>query len=208
MGEPVLDSVTLRVMAFAHPSGIDILLTGLQATRAHVPLEVYALDEDDERDDAATSEIARGLRLARRRVEDEPSARAARYQRWLTNAQQLHQSFRQGRLVSTPLSLAELAVRAQYQDQFGIGRGEAACIVLALRRHIPLIFVSSDAKACRIASDLGIPVHTLLDVLTVWTEQTQPGHDELDELLNGMAQARFQVTSPTVDMLHALIAAE
>src|SRR3712207_7226124 len=61
-----------------------------------------------------------------------------------------------------------------------------------LFRSTPLIFVSSDAKACRIASELGIPFHTLLDVLTVWTERTQPGYDELDDLLNGMAQSRSE----------------
>lgn len=44
MPEPVLDTVVLRVMAFAHPNGIEILLETLNVSRARFPAEVYNRD--------------------------------------------------------------------------------------------------------------------------------------------------------------------
>jgi len=46
MPERVLDTVVLRVLAFAHPRGIDILLRALDAPRACFPAEAYNADED------------------------------------------------------------------------------------------------------------------------------------------------------------------
>lgn len=82
MPEPVLDAVALRVLAFAHQQGIAIMLCALDVPRALIPAEVY--DRDEEQlplfaPDEDLSEVARGMRFARRRAETEPNAPAARY---------------------------------------------------------------------------------------------------------------------------------
>ena len=45
----IIDTVVLRVMAFAHPEGLNILLEALNASSARLPREVYNLDENDYR---------------------------------------------------------------------------------------------------------------------------------------------------------------
>jgi len=44
-------------------------------------------------------------------------------------------------------------------ETYGIGRGEAACLVLAQRHGAPALFVSADQEACEVADEIGIPRH-------------------------------------------------
>ena len=46
MHKPVIDTVVLRVMSFAHPRGIDILLEALNVSLVRLPAEVYNRDEN------------------------------------------------------------------------------------------------------------------------------------------------------------------
>lgn len=67
----VLDTVVLRVLAFAHPQGISILIEALNTSQACFPCEVYNQDEDSlplSKSDKDLSELAAGLRYARRGV--------------------------------------------------------------------------------------------------------------------------------------------
>lgn len=72
MSKFVLDTVVLRVFAFAHPQGIDILLAALNISQAVFPSEVYNLDENSlplNAHDETLSELARGLRSNLRQVQ-------------------------------------------------------------------------------------------------------------------------------------------
>jgi len=67
MPKYVLDTVVLRVFAFAHPQGIDILLSALKAPSACFPTEVYNQDENNlppNVSDESLSKLARGLRYS------------------------------------------------------------------------------------------------------------------------------------------------
>jgi predicted nucleic acid-binding protein len=191
-------------MAFAHPNGLSMLLDALASPIARFPAEVYNRDEeslplgDDDRD---LSELARGLRFATRQVATRPLAQAQRYQACLRNAGQLAVLLDKGKLVIDPLTVEELPVRARLQDQHGIGRGEAAGLVLALRDNAAVVFVSSDVHACRVARRLGVPYRTLLDVVVAWVAIAQPAIEEIDDLVDGLRNARFGLTQNTVDRI-------
>jgi hypothetical protein len=203
--DPVLDTVSLRVMAFAHPHGIAILLAALAAPKARFPAEVYDRDEDalpTDADDAALSELARGLRYARRQVDALPRAEAERFAAWLRHASQIPGHLARGTLVIDPLTVAELPLREHYRDHYGIGRGEAACLVLARRHGAAVVFLSSDAAACRAAADLGLPYLTLPDVLVAWVDRLRPTVAEIDALVAGMRAARFGLTPAVIADLH------
>jgi hypothetical protein len=93
-----------------------------------------------------------------------------------------------------PLTVSEFPLRERYRADFGIGRGEAACLVLARRLGAAAIFLSSDEVACRAAVDLGLPVLTLPDMLLRWVDPLQPTGAELDVLVAGMRAAKFGLT--------------
>jgi predicted nucleic acid-binding protein len=191
---PVLDTVALRVMAFAHPTGLDILLAALAVPLVRCPAEVYNRDEAVyplSQADQDLSELARGLRFAQRQVAARSAADAARYQAWLANAAQLAAHLSRGTLVVDPLQVAELPERERLQENHGIGRGEAAGLVLALRQRALVVFVSSDEHACRVAQALGIRFLTLVDVLAAWLDRVQPTAAQFEALVDGMRQARF-----------------
>jgi hypothetical protein len=147
---PVIDTVVLRVMAFAHPEGLDILLKALRVSRARFPAEVYNRDEDvlplTALDDTL-SELARGLRYARRRAQALPSAQAERYRTWLMHAEQLPRHLERGSLFVDPLEIEDLSRREALMQMFGIDLGEAACLVLAARSRAPALFLSADEAA-------------------------------------------------------------
>lgn len=204
MPEPVLDTVALRVMAFAHPRGIGVLLTALGVPRARFPTEVYNNDEDAaplERGDAGFSELAAGLRFARREALSRPAAQARRYLTWLRNAAQLPDRLAQGTLVVDPLEVGELPQREELRERFGIGRGEAACLVLAQRHGAEVVFLSSDEDACDAAAELGLAYLTLKDVLTAWVRGAPPTVAELDAMVEGMRLAKFGLPPPFVEEL-------
>lgn len=201
---PVIDTVVLRVMAFAHPDGLDILLRALSATRARFPAEVYNRDEDilplTARDETL-SELARGLRYARRRVQALPSAQAERYRMWLTHAEQLPRHLERGSLFVDPLEIEDLPRREALMRTFGIDLGEGACLVLAARSRVPALFLSADEAACRAAQAQDIPCLTLLDVLEGWVKQERPSQLELEVLISGMKGARYGLSASFVERL-------
>ena len=208
MPEPssVLDTVVLRTLAFAHPDGIDILLTSVRASQARFPAEVYNRDEASrplDQPDESLSELARGLRYAQRQVLERPEAVATRYKTWLENARQLPRHFERGSLGVEPLALEELPRRTALMQTYGIGRGEAACLTLAERDKAQAIFLSSDDEACKVAQQLGIAYLTLTDVFKLWVEQEKPTLEQFGALVTGLRQARFGLTAAYVKSLEA-----
>ena len=206
MPEPssILDTVVLRTLAFAHPDGIDILLTAVQVSQARFPAEVYNQDEallPLNQPDGTLSELARGLRYAQRQVLVKPETEAARYTTWLQHAQQLPRHLQRGSLSVDPLLVRELARRQGLMQIYGISRGEAACLTLAERDKAQAIFLSSDDEACKVAQQLGIAYLTLTDVLELWVKQEKPTLEQLRGLVSGLRQARFGLTEAYVKSL-------
>lgn len=202
--EPVLDTVALRVMAFAHPAGVDVVLTALAAARARFPGEVYDRDEAAlplAADDRGLSELARGLHHARRQVATLPAAEAKRYRDWLQHAAQIDAHLARGTLVIDRLEVEELLLREEHRDRYGIGRGEAACLILAQRYGAQVVFLSSDALACEAAATLGLSYLTLPDVLAAWVDRVTPTVADLDALIRGMRAARFGLKQDVIDRL-------
>jgi hypothetical protein len=131
MSKFVLDTVVLRVFAFAHPQGLEILLEALNTSRAGFPAEVYNQDEDHlplNAPDEDLSELARGLRYARRQAQI-PGLKGQRFQARLENATQLPRHIQVGCFFIQLLKLEELPRREELRQIYGIGRGEAACLV-------------------------------------------------------------------------------
>jgi predicted nucleic acid-binding protein len=194
--KPIADNVVLRVMTFAHPNGLDILLTAISSPSLIVPAEVYNFDESStplEQSEERLSELAKGLRYATRQVRDLPMQQASRYQTWLANADQLTKHSSQGSLKVQFLTLEELDRRDEIQQKYLIGRGEAACIVLAKRHGLQAVFLSSDAKACKVAQALGVNYTTILEILEEWVTIIKPSLKHFDELLAGMKSAKFAI---------------
>jgi predicted nucleic acid-binding protein len=201
---PILDNVVLRVMAFAHPNGLNILLQALSVTCLYIPAEVYNRDESAlpiNQRDINLSEFARGLRYATRQIQTLPMPQALRYQTWLDHADQVRQHLDQGSLQIQALTLAELNERDIIQNTHQIGRGESACIVLAQRYNLQAVFLSSDTKACRIAQSLGIDYLTLLNILERWIVQTQPSPEAFEALVIGMQTAKFSLKETELSKL-------
>lgn len=203
----ILDTVALRVMAFARPDGIAIMLRTLAAASARFPAEVYNQDEAllpaDSPDDSELSELARGLRFAKRQVTSLPPASASRFANSLQNAQQLSHHIAQATLVIDPLMTNELPLRESYRATYALGRGEAACLVLAHRYGAGVVFVSSDEPACRVARALGVTYVTLPNIVMSWAAQETPSHTELDNLIAGMRAAKFGLKQTVIDQLFA-----
>jgi hypothetical protein len=191
VNEVVLDTVALRVMAFAHPDGIAILLAALAVAAARFPAEVYNADEDAPLPDADVSELVRGLRFARRQIATLLAAQGQRYATWLANAAQIARHQAAGTLLIDPLAVDELPRREEIRQRFGIGTGEAAGIALAERFGAVAIFLSSDDRAYQSAQALGIRSLTLLDVLERWVTQQHPSLADFDALVAGMSAAKF-----------------
>ena len=191
--EPVLDTVVLQAFGFGHPTGIKTLLRVVQAQRARFPAEVYngetlPLDEDNE----DLSELARGLHYAQRQIRTRPATEAARFHEWIDNASQLDEHLRDGTLEIDPLQTEELPERERLMGEYGIGRGEAACLVLAQRHSAPAVFVSADQEACEVADEIGVPRTTIRDLLEKWVNVFQPAVEDFDEMTRGLRRARFE----------------
>jgi hypothetical protein len=205
---PILDNVVLRVMAFAHPNGLNVLLQALSATCLYIPAEVYNRDESTlpiNQRDVNLSEFARGLRYATRQTQTLPMSQALRYQTWLDHAALVTQYLDQGSLQIQTLTLAELNERDIIQNTHQIGRGESACIVLAQRYNLQAVFLSSDTKACRVAQSLGIDYLTLLNILERWIVQTQPSLEDFEALAIGMQNAKFSLKEAELFKLRKLL---
>jgi len=204
MSKKILDTVVLRVMCFAHPRGIDILLEALNISCARFPTEIYNRDENSralEEEDEGLSELAKGLRSAQRKIQISPQTESFRERRWLINSQQLNRHFNQGSLIVKTLTVEELYEREIIQEQFSrCDKGEAACLVLAKRYQGQAVFLSSDKKACQVAQEMGIPYLTLPDLIKAWVENKQPTIEEFDGLVNGIFAAKFNLKKSFVDL--------
>jgi predicted nucleic acid-binding protein len=208
MSKFVLDTVVLRVFAFAHPQGIEILLTALKTSQVSFPAEVYNQDEDNlplNVSDENLSELARGIRYARRQTQNLPGLKGQRFQTRLENATQIPRYLQTGNLLIEPLELLELSQRENLIKNYGIGCGEAACLVLAQRESSTAIFLSSDDLACRASQILGISFLTIPDILTAWVRQNQPTIDLLQDLIEGMRNANFVLPDNDYENLQAIL---
>jgi predicted nucleic acid-binding protein len=205
MTQIIIDTVVLRVMSFAHPQGIEILLDAINVSCGRFPTEVYNRDEDSlplEANDEELSELARGLRYAQRRIQQLPPTESRRFQTWLKNAEQLDQHFHRGNLVVEILTVEELYKREMLQTNYPqLGKGETACLVLAQRYQVQAVFLSSDDKACEVAKALKIPHLTLPDILEAWVQTKKPLQEELNTLTEGMANAQFRLKRSFVEQL-------
>lgn len=115
----IIDTVVLRVMSFAHPQGINILLEALDVSSARFPAKVYNRDDESiplENNDEGLSEFARGLRYAKRQT----LAQSKRYQTLLDNARQLEEHFDRGTLVVDRLTVEELDRREILRQRYPI----------------------------------------------------------------------------------------
>lgn len=204
MSKFVLDTVVLRVFAFAHPQGIQILLQALNTLQATFPTEVYNMDEDSlppTSSDSSLSEFARGIRYARRQAQAIPGLKGQRFQVHLENLTQVPRHLQAGNLLISPLSLAEIPNRERLMQQFGIGRGEAACLTLAERDLKTAVFLSSDEKACTTAQSLGTAYLTIPDILKQWVHHHNISCEQLEELVSGMQNASFAIPNELYEQL-------
>lgn len=205
MSKKILDTVVLRVMSFAHPRGIDILLEALNVSSVQFPAEIYNRDEYslplEEEKDEGLSELARGLRDAQREIQKSPPAQTLRERTWLRNSQQLPRHFQQGSLIVERLTVEELYERDMLQEQYSkCDKGEAACLVLAKRYQGMAVFLSSDKKACQVAKELTIPYLTLPDILKAWVDRKPPTIEEFNALVKGIFAAKFDLKNSFVDI--------
>lgn len=204
MSEPVLDTMVLQAFGFGHPDGFRIRFEALDESVLRFPPEVYNLDEASvplDKPDRGLSELASGLRFAQRQVERLPHNESARYRRWLDHARQIRDLITAGQLRIDVLSIESLRIRAALMDEHGIGRGEAACIALAIEEEAPAVFVSSDQEACRVAEQLDVPFVTIIQLLERWILSEAPDLADVVDLLDGLASARFQVFRPDRELL-------
>lgn len=141
--------------------------------------------------DQELSELARGLRHAKRQTLILSPRDAMRYQIWLDNARQLEEHFDRGSLIVDPLTVEELQQREILcQTYRNFHRGEAACLVLAQRYQNAAVFVSFDKKACEVAHELGISYLRRQDFFEAWIDNCQPTLEEFDALVTGMRNAK------------------
>ena len=211
MPEHVLDTVVLQVMAFSDPAGVTILLQGLAATQVRFPAEVYNWDQDSLPFDAADddlSEFARGLRYAVRQTRALPAAEGERYATWLRHADQLARHRAEGSLVVDPLRIEELPHREDLIEEHGIGRGEAACLVLVERYRATGVFLSSDADACDVARRLGLAYITVPDIIEAWVKHSRPTQERLDALIAGLRAAKFGLKGELIEKLRKIVRGE
>ncbi|MGH2459851.1 MAG: hypothetical protein ACRDIY_13405 [Chloroflexota bacterium] len=208
MPEYVLDTVVLQVMAFSDPDGVEILLQGLAVTKVRFPAEVYNWDQDSlplDTPDDDLSEFARGLRYTFRQTRMLPPAEGGRYTTWLRNADQLARHRAEGSLVVDPLTIEELPQREELIEGYGIGRGEAACLVLVERYRAMGVFLSSDEDACAVARRLELTYCTIPDILDAWVKRSRPTMERLDTLIAGLRAAKFGLKAEVMERLRRII---
>ena len=184
--------MVLQAFGFGHPEGIETLLRVLLVERARFPTEVYNGETLPlEKDNEDLSELALGLDYAERQIRTQPATEAERYQKWITNASQLQEHLWDGTLEIDPLHVEELPERQDLMETYGIGPGEAACLVLAQRHGAPAVFVSADQEACEVADKIGISRTTIRDLLERWVNVFSPSIEDFDAMIEGLCQAKF-----------------
>ena len=150
------------------------------------------------------SELARGLRYAQRKSQILPRLEGQRYEVRLQNATQIYGHIQAGSLFIEPLQIKELPRRERLGELYGIGRGEAACLVLSERTLVTSVFLSSDETACKVAQSLGISFLTIPDVLINWVTETHPSQALLQDLVNGMSNASFRIPKQLYEQLQEI----
>jgi predicted nucleic acid-binding protein len=136
-----------------------------------------------------------------RKEKVESTSVSKRYRTWLENARQIPLHFEQGDFIVEPLHIEGLLLRKQIEEHYGIGRGEAACIVLASRHGARGVLLSSDAEACVAAQAAGLDFLCLPDILVSWIDNVSPTRATLDTLLHGMRQAKFGLSETLTSTL-------
>jgi hypothetical protein len=156
--EPVLDVGALRAAAFTPGGGLARLLAAMTAPACRVPAEVYNGDEDASLpvDDVGLSVLARDIRALRRRADDRHWATSQHERAALRNAERLRDHLADGTLVVDALWPGELLRREELQLRYGIGRGEAASLVLAERHGAAVVYRSTGDFACDAARREGV----------------------------------------------------
>lgn len=146
MRDPVLDVGLLRFVAFTPPVGLPGLLATIAAASARVPAEVYNGDEDANLpiDDIGLSVLARDIQTLRHQTVA---------QHWTVS---LRDHLEEGSLIIEVLDVQELPRREQLQDRYGIGRGEAASLVLAERDDAAVVYLSPSGPAFNAARREGL----------------------------------------------------
>lgn len=158
MREPVLDIGSLRAVAFTPGGGLARLLAAMTAPTCRVPAEVYNGDEDAPLpvDDVGLSVLARDIRTLRRQADGRHWAAAQHERAALRNAERLRDHVADGSLVIDALWPGELPRREELQVRYGIGRGEAASLVLAERHGAAVVYLSASGLACHAARREGV----------------------------------------------------
>lgn len=158
MHEPILDAGVLRAAVFTMSGGLMGLLTVVGASASRVPPEVYNSDEDVRllADDAGLSVLARDFRAMRRRVDAGHWASVHGERASLRDAQRLRYHLEDETLIVDPLQPEELPRRENLRDHYGIGRGEAASLVLAERYGVEIIYLSPGGLAYDAARREGV----------------------------------------------------
>jgi predicted nucleic acid-binding protein len=166
---------TVVVNYFLATGAFD-LLRALLGGAIRVPRAVFDPDEPDSVDERAASELRRGLRLHRRRVDDPEIGKALRERsaRALPHFERLESRVADGELQILDLTADELTCFANLRDpayvsQFslaaGLGRGEAAALSIALARGYGL--ATDDEDAIKVAGALNpeLEIHRIRSLL-------------------------------------------
>jgi hypothetical protein len=98
-------------------------------------------------DDIGLSVLARDIQALRRRADSQHWASARRARASLRRAEHLRDHLADGSLIIDPLWPEELPQRESLRDRYGIGRGEAASIVLAKRDGVAVLYLSPEGLA-------------------------------------------------------------
>ena len=167
MREPVLDIGLLRFVAFTLSGGLPRLLAAMAAPAVRAPAEVYNGDEDANlpEDDIGLSGLARDIRAVRRQAQARHWSESQRERAALRNAEQLRQFREDGLLIVDALRPGELPRREQLRGWYGIGRSEAASLVLAERRDTAVAYLSPEGLAYNAAQREGIRFIVLSDAV-------------------------------------------
>lgn len=167
MREPVLGAGILRAVAFTMPRGLPGLLAALVARAARVPAEVYNGDEDARLadDDISLSALAREIRVVRRQAGGWPWANSPWEHVALRRAARLQRHLADGSLRIDALRLTELPRREHLRNRYGLGRGEAASLVLAERHGVAVVYSAAAGLAADAARSEGLRVIAIREAM-------------------------------------------
>lgn len=185
------------------------LLATMLGGMVQVLRAVFDPEEPADIADEAASELRRGLRLHRRRTEDDAvgGELRARSDRALPHFERLPELADRGSLIAVEMSSEELEMFARLRDrdhvrQFsliaGLGRGEAAALAIAIARGYDL--GTDDEDAIRVATTLApeVGIRRIRGLLIAAIEQGLIEKSEAQEIHAAMREAGFW-DSGTID---------